>query len=152
MAFFGQDPLITYALCVCEAIREWCLVRVAFNDFISLHPSALQDGRFLVEFYVLHPADARFNATNQQYWLQYCTRNGISNSDLDAHLITPSYTSEERTTHRHLLPIHYWVNLTHADTFIHGPFDFSTVNGRKTWDPVGQKGLGYVDGTVLDVQ
>jgi hypothetical protein len=135
----STDKLFFIAYALGEATHDWHLVRVVFNDSISLYPSALQDGWFLVEFYVLHPADVRFNATNQQYWLQYCTRNGISNSHLDAHLITPSDTSEERAARHHLLPIRCWVNLTYADTFIHGPFDFATVNGRKTRDCVGQE-------------
>lgn len=45
--------------------QEWRLVRIAFADSISLHPQCLQDGRFLVEFYILHTADLRFNAANQ---------------------------------------------------------------------------------------
>ncbi len=36
------------------ATREWCLIRVAFCDTMSLYLSALQDGQFLVEFYVPH--------------------------------------------------------------------------------------------------
>ncbi len=47
--------------------------------------------------------------------------------------------SKERAIRHHLLPIHCWVNLTHVNTFIHGPFDFTTVNGRKTRDCVGQE-------------
>jgi hypothetical protein len=39
--------------------REWRLVHVAFRDSILLYPPSLQDGRFLVEFYVLHPADVQ---------------------------------------------------------------------------------------------
>jgi hypothetical protein len=50
---------------------EWRLVRVAFSDSTSLSPSCLQDGQFLMEFYTLHHADVRFNASNQRYWLQY---------------------------------------------------------------------------------
>jgi hypothetical protein len=30
------------------------------------------------------------------------------------------------------------VNLTHGDTYIHGPFDFAVVHGRKNCDRVGQ--------------
>jgi hypothetical protein len=45
--------------------HEWCLVRVAFNDSIGAYPSCLQMGRFLVDFYIMHPADIRYNATNQ---------------------------------------------------------------------------------------
>ena len=47
--------------------------------------------------------------------------------------------SEECDARHHLIPICCWVNLTHVDTFIHGPFDFATVNGGKTWDNVGQE-------------
>jgi hypothetical protein len=118
--------------------REWRLVRVAFTDSIALYPSALQDGRFLVEFYVLHPSDVRYNATNQRYWLQYSERNGISNGHLDAHLITPSDTSEDRALRHHLRPVRCWVNLTHGDTYIHGPFEFATIRGRKTRDRIDQ--------------
>ena len=33
-----------------------------------------------------------------------------------------------------LLPFRKFINLTHSDTFIHGPFDFSTINNRKSRD------------------
>ncbi len=98
----------------------------------------LQDGRFLVEFYVAHPQDMRCNAINQRYWLQYCVPNGISDGRIDAHLITPSDTSEDRAAKHNLHPVQRWVNLTHADTYIHSPFDFATVRSRKTWDRVDQ--------------
>jgi hypothetical protein len=52
---------------------EWRLVRVALADSLKLHPSCLQDGRFYVDFYILHPADIRYNATNQRYWIHYHT-------------------------------------------------------------------------------
>jgi hypothetical protein len=48
---------------------EWRLVRVAFQDSVSLYPSCLQDGRFLVKFYMAHLADACYNSINQQFWL-----------------------------------------------------------------------------------
>ena len=88
-----------------SSCREWCLVRVALADSISLYPSALQDGLFLVEFYILHPSDMRYNATNQCYWLQYSEQDGISNGHLDAHLITPSDSSEDRAKRHNLRPI-----------------------------------------------
>ena len=117
---------------------EWCLVWVAFTASILLYPSALQDGRFLVEFYIAHPQDIRCNATNQQYWLQYCIHNGISDGCVDAHLITSLDTLEERAAKHHLHPVHCWLNLIHGDTYIHGPFDFATIRGRKTWDRINQ--------------
>ena len=121
-----------------SSCREWRLIRVAFADTISLYPSALQDGQFLVEFYLLHPSDMRYNATNQCYWLQYSDRNGTCNDHLNAHLITPSDTSEDRAKRHNLRPIRCWVNLTHGDTYVHGPFDFATVRGRKTRDRIDQ--------------
>ncbi len=117
---------------------EWRLVRVAFQDSVSLYPPCLQDGRFLVEFYMAHPADARYNAINQRYWLQYCDHNSPTFGMMDAHLITPSDTSAERASHHHLVTVRNWVNLTHGDTYIHGPFDFAIVRGRKTCDRIGQ--------------
>jgi hypothetical protein len=53
--------------------QEWRLVRVAFQESMLLYPSCLQDGRFLVDFYICHPADSWYNAVNQCFWLQYHT-------------------------------------------------------------------------------
>ncbi len=56
----SQDKLFFIAHNIgANTCREWRLVRVAFKDSILLYPSSLQDGCFLVEFYVLHPADMR---------------------------------------------------------------------------------------------
>jgi len=84
---------------------------------------------------ILRPAPI---ATNQCYWLQYSYRTGICNDHLNAHLITPSDTSEDRAKRHNLRPIRCWVNLTHGDTYVHGPFDFATVRGRKTRDRIDQ--------------
>ena len=35
-----------------------------------------------------------------------------------------------------LQTLRQWVHLTHEDVYLHGPFDFATVNGRKTRDRV----------------
>ncbi len=119
-----------------SSIREWRLIRVAFSSTMLLYPSALQDGRFLVEFYVAHPNDVRFNAINQRFWLQYRNHAAPTFGSIDAHLITPSDTSEDRASCQNLVPVRCWVNLTHDDTYIHGPFDFATVRGRKTRDRI----------------
>ncbi len=103
-----------------------------FPKSVSCKAFILQDGRFLVKFYVAHPQDMRCSAINHGYWLKYCVLNGITDGRIDAHLITPSDTSEERAANHNLQPVRRWVNLTHADTYIHGPFDFATVRGRKT--------------------
>ena len=61
----STNKLLFIAYALGKANRERHLVRVAVNDSISLYPSTFQDGWFLVEFYVSHPVDVRYNATNQ---------------------------------------------------------------------------------------
>jgi hypothetical protein len=120
--------------------RQWQLVRVAFADSTLLLPSCLQDSHFLVEFYTLHYSDVRYNATHQRYWLQYHTFSDITTltSSTLTHLIHPSDMSDAYAAQCKLVPFHRWLNLTHSDTYIHGPFDFVAVNGRKTRDRISQ--------------
>ena len=103
-----------------------------------LSPSCLQDGRFIVEFYTLHHDDVRFNASNQHYWLQYHNSSDIATptSLTSTHLIRPSDTSEAHATRLSLVPFRRWVNVTHSDTYIHGPFNFATAHGRQTHDRI----------------
>ncbi len=117
---------------------EWRLVRVAFRDSVSLYPSCLQDGRFLVKFYMAHPTDTHYNAINQRFCLQYRDCNAPTFGTMDAHLITLSDTSADCAARHHLVTVRSWVNLTHGDKYLHGPFDFAVVSGRKTRDRIGQ--------------
>jgi hypothetical protein len=117
---------------------EWCLVHVAFMDSVSLYPSCLHNGCFLVKFYMAHSAGACYNAINQLFWLQYCDCNAPTFGTMDAHLITPSDTSADCAAHHHLVTVIIWVNLTHGDTYLHGPFDFAVVHGRRTCYCIGQ--------------
>ncbi len=106
----------------------------------SVIPLCLQDGRFLVKSYTSHYDDVRFNAVNHQYWLQYHSfgKYATPSSSTQTHLIRPTDTSEALATKQRLVLFCWWLNLTHSDTYIHGPFDFATVNGRKTRDQVAQ--------------
>jgi hypothetical protein len=62
----SQDKLFFIAHAIgTNNVREWRLVRVAFEDSMRLYSSCLQDGKFLVEFYIAHNADVRYNAINQ---------------------------------------------------------------------------------------
>jgi hypothetical protein len=74
--------------------REWRLVQVAFKQSMSSYPSCLQDGRFLLKFFISHPSDPSVNAINQRYWLQYHTLSKLQSplSSTDTHLIRPSDT------------------------------------------------------------
>ena len=105
-----------------------------------MSPSCLQDSQFLVEFYIQHHEDVRQNATNQRYWLQYHLFSEITTptSSTMTHIIRPSDTSESLAAKSHFVPFCRWLNLTHLDTYLHGPFDFATINGRWTHDRISQ--------------
>jgi hypothetical protein len=106
----------------------------------TLSPSCLQDGRFLVEFFTLHHDDIRYNAINQHFWLQYHAASNIATPTPYAatHLIRPSDTSEAHAKHHGLVSFRRWINLTHSNTFIHGPFKFAVVQARKTRNCISQ--------------
>jgi hypothetical protein len=121
--------------------REWRLARLAFSDSVSIYPSCTLDGRFLFDFYICHPADWRYNAVNQRYWIQFHGREDILHPSLttDTHLVRPSDTSDEYAKRHNLLPFRKWLNITHTDTYIHGPFEFATIRGRKSRDRICQE-------------
>ena len=135
----SSDRLFFIAWAIPGSIhREWRLIRVAFSDSVKLYPSCLQDGRFLVEFYVAHHDDTRYNAINQRFWLQYHKQSDVvvPSSPVDCHLIRPSPTSETYALQHDLVPFRQWINLSHVSSYVHGPFAFTTINGRRTRDRI----------------
>ena len=74
----SRDRLFFIANCIpCTSVRKWQLVQVAYTDSIAMHPDCLTDGRFLVDFFILHPDDCRYNAVNQRYWMEYHTESTL---------------------------------------------------------------------------
>ena len=118
--------------------REWRLVRVHLEDSMALRPTCLTDGRYLVEFYIMHSADVRYNAINQRYWLQYHAKNDLIAPSItsDTNLIRPSDKSEQLVMRHNLMPFRQWITLTHESVYIHGPFEFATINGRTSRDRI----------------
>jgi hypothetical protein len=103
---------------------------------MKLHPSCLQDGKFLVQFHIQHFNDDSVNLTDQKFWLEY---HSIANSKTlrsQYHLIPPSSVSSEVAKARNLVPYREWVYLSQADNLLHGPFNFATLHNRKTQDRV----------------
>jgi hypothetical protein len=121
--------------------RKWRLARVSFQDSMSLYPSCTQDGRYLFKFYICHPSDWHYNAINQCYLLQYHGLDEVAtpSPSTDAHLIRPSDTSDSYANRHKLVPFRKWLNISHLDTFIHGPFDFASIRGRKSHDRISQE-------------
>jgi hypothetical protein len=111
-----------------------------FEELMSTYPSCLQDGRFLLEFFICHPSDSRINAVNQRYWLQYHTLGKLQSplSLTETHLIKLSDTLVDYAQRHKLHPFCKWINLTHLDMFVHGPFEFASVHGQKNRDCVSQ--------------
>ena len=60
------------------------------------------------------------------------------NLSLETHLICPSDALVDFALCHKLLPFRKWLNITHSDTFIHGPLKFTTVRGQKTCDRISQ--------------
>jgi hypothetical protein len=122
-------------------IREWRLVQLEYDLSIACSPSCIETGRFLCSFYISHPADFRYNAVNQRFWLQHFKETDLRHPDQphDLHLVKPSTTSTAFAIKNNLVIAKKYVNLLHEDTFIHGPFNFATVHNRKTRDRISQE-------------
>jgi hypothetical protein len=54
----------------------------------------------------------------------------------DTHLIKLSNTSKAYASRHKLFPFQQYVNLTHSDNYMHGPFDVVTFHGCKSCNPV----------------
>ena len=64
----SRDRLSFIAHCIPGiTVREWQLVQVAYADFVLMQSDCLTSGRFLVDFFILHPDNCRYNAANQRY-------------------------------------------------------------------------------------
>jgi hypothetical protein len=120
--------------------REWWLARVALMDSMSLYPSCTLDGRSLFECHICHPADWWYNVVNQRFWLQLHSRSDLMSPcfSSDTHLVRPTDTSDSYVACHKLMPFRKWLNICHQDTYIHGPFEFASVRGRKTQGCVAQ--------------
>jgi hypothetical protein len=121
-------------------VCEWRLVRVAFEATMSLYLSFLVDGHYLVDCYLPHPPDSWYNAINKRFWLQYHSCYDIIGPTplAHTHYIRLSDTSEAYAHRHRLLPYRKYLNLTHTNTFVHGPFDFAVIHGQKSCDRIPQ--------------
>jgi hypothetical protein len=81
-----------------------------------------------------HLSNICYNAINQRFWLQYHNQKPTVFGTMDAHLITPYYTSKDQEKQHHLVPNQARANITRSDTYIHGHFEFAVVQGHKTCD------------------
>jgi hypothetical protein len=121
-----------------SSITEWHLAQVDLRTSLSEHPTAFQDGKFLVNFFTCHPSDKYYNAINQRYWLEYhpILEEPNPHRQRSTHIIRPTQQSPSYAEAEGLLPFRQWVRLTNADTYIAGPFDFAIINNKKSRDRI----------------
>jgi hypothetical protein len=106
---------------------------------MASYSSCLIDWGYLVNFYISHPLDYHYNAINTHFWLQYHSQDDIlaHSTSANTHLLCLTDSSDTYANQKKLLPLWKYVNLTHLNTFIHGPFNFATINNWKSRDRIG---------------
>jgi hypothetical protein len=68
--------------------REWHLVQVQFENSVSLNPDCLQNGKYLVYFFICHPKDRTIHPRNQRWWLEYHAASSVARlHEGDYHII-----------------------------------------------------------------
>jgi hypothetical protein len=115
---------------------EWRLIKIELSDSIQKNPTTLATGRVLVTFYIAHPSDAAFNAPNQRFWKQYHFDDNNLVLSHRYHLVRPNKNEHEYCRRKNLKPYQEWINLHDKDTFLLGPFNFASINNRKTNDRI----------------
>ena len=117
-----------------SSMTELALACVDFQRSVQAHPAALYDGQFLVYFCTYHPSDRYYNTINQHYWLDYHPVLSVADPHCkhSTHMIHPPAHSPDYAIPEDLRLFSQWVQLTNADTYIAGPFNFAVVNNRKS--------------------
>jgi hypothetical protein len=136
----SEDKLcfISYSQMRSQKRKEWKLIRVDLKPSLQQHPRCLQDGRFLVEFFIEHHRDKTLDIRDRRYWLEYHRSNSKKHIAVDYHIIQPSQFSEKTADAKHLITYREWIQLNDASILIHGPFEFAKRNNRKTRDRVSE--------------
>jgi hypothetical protein len=134
----SEDKLffIAHAATATAGRKEWKLVQVNFTKSIQQQPTCLQNGRFLMDFYIEHHRDGALDIRDRRFWLEYHRSNSHKTISTRYHILQPSQFSERTATNKDLVPYREWINLSDPTVNLLGPFDFATINNRKTRDRV----------------
>jgi hypothetical protein len=119
-----------------QARREWKLVTINFETSLRHHPSCLQDGRFLAKFLIAHHRDAKLDISDRRFWLEYNFSNPPKCLGIDYHILQPLQYSAATEKSKQLVSYREWINISDPELTIHGPFNFATLNNRKTRDRI----------------
>ena len=133
----SEDKLFFIRYKIASLTRsEWRLVQIDLASSINKNPSALSNGRVLAIFYVSHPKDGAFNATNRRFWKQYHYDNSRHIISHRHHLVKPNKDEENYCNKSGLRAYTEWINIHDSEVFLLGPFNFAHIQGRKTRDRV----------------
>jgi hypothetical protein len=137
----SEDKLffIAYAQERSQERKEWKLARVDFQRSLQHFPTCLQNGRFLMEFFIEHHRDKNLDICNRRYWLEYHKTNSHKSLSTDYHILQPSQYSETTAKSMGLVPYREWIQIDDPSITLHGPFNFATLHNRKTRDRVAQQ-------------
>ena len=119
-----------------QARSEWKLVRIDLETSLSKRPSCLQDGRFLIDFYIAHPNDKKLPPEDTRYWLEYHERINTKTIGVDYHIIQPSELLTEQALNKGLVTYREWFDFSNISNILHGPFNFASRNNKKTRDRI----------------
>ena len=113
-------------------------MQVNLEKTFAHNPHVFSDGKFLVEYYVAHPDDSKYGAINKRYWKEYHAKLGSYQLHKKYHIIKPTICEEKYCVEKSLIPYETWSYIGQENIFIHSPFDFATLNGRKTKDRISE--------------
>ena len=116
--------------------KEWRLVQVDLHNTMKERPNSINDNLFKVNYYIVHPKDTQYHPVNQRLWKQYVQREGKYVRHDKTHLVRPTSNHENYCRQKNIVALSQWVQLDDESTFIHGPFEFATIQGRKTTDRI----------------
>ena len=86
---------------------EWRLVRVALEDSMSLHPSCLQDGRFLVEFALPTRTKSNSIGSTSVFGYNITAKGTLLPQHFNPKRILSSHLPHQRTTQIAVENIHF---------------------------------------------
>jgi hypothetical protein len=134
----SEDKLffIAHAATTTAGRKEWKLVQVNFTKSIQQQPTCLQNGRFLVDFYIEHHRDGALDIRDRRYWLEYHRSNAHKTISTRYHILQPLQFSERTAKNKDLVPYREWINLSDPAVNLLGPFEFATITNRKTRDRI----------------
>jgi hypothetical protein len=86
----SEDKLffISYAPERNQERKEWKLVQINFHkQSLQQYPNCLQDGRFLIEFFMEHHRDKHIDTCNRRYWLECHKTNSHKSLSVDYYIL-----------------------------------------------------------------